>query len=96
MLLSGLPKEYGVLVTILERATEELSLDAILPQLMQVEQRHVMAEDPVKVFGARSNIAFQRTRECYYCGSQDTSKSMVRNASGTKVQGGQLLSHVNA
>ncbi len=66
--LSGLPKEYDIVVTILESSTEELSLDAILPQLLQVEQRQSMAEDTVKVFGARSSNGFQRDRECYYCG----------------------------
>ena len=37
--LSGLPKEYDIVVTILESSIEELNLDATLPKLLQVEQR---------------------------------------------------------
>ena len=36
--LAGLPKEYDIVVTTLESSTEGLSLDAVLPQLLQVEQ----------------------------------------------------------
>lgn len=32
--------EYDIVVTIVESFTEEQSLDAILPQSLQVEQKH--------------------------------------------------------
>lgn len=37
--LAGLPKEYEMVVTVLETSSEELTLEDILPKLLQVEQR---------------------------------------------------------
>lgn len=47
-----------------------------------------MPEDTLKVFGARSSSGIQRIT---IVESQDISKQIVRSASGTKAQGGQLL-----
>ena len=65
--LSGLPKEYDVVVTILEASTEDLSLDAILPQLLRVEQKQTMEDDTIAIYGAKGGRGQQR-KECYYCG----------------------------
>ena len=37
--LSSLPKEHDIVVAILESSTEELSLDAVLPQLLQAKAK---------------------------------------------------------
>ena len=37
--LAGLPKQYDMVITVLESSDGELSLDEVLPKLMNVEQR---------------------------------------------------------
>lgn len=69
--LSGLPTEYGVIKTILMSKAEDLSLDTILPQLLQVEQETVVEEDPVNIFGAKARVRpgySQGSKRCYKCG----------------------------
>ena len=63
-LLSGLPKEYSVLVTIISVAKEPPSLDDLLPMLLATEQQVSQEPDPteVKLFGARTS-----ERLCFYC-----------------------------
>jgi hypothetical protein len=91
--LSSLPKEYDIVVTILETSTEELSLDAILPQLLQVEQRQGMAEDSVKDFGAQCSRGYQRPKECYYCGELRHIKANCQKRNNNKGTRRALLSN---
>ena len=69
--LAGLPKEYEMVVTVLESADEVLSLDEVLPKLMNVEQRTI-ATKPMEVgmraFIAKGNTRTNDKKECWYCG----------------------------
>lgn len=60
--LQGLPSEYKVTVEVLTLA-DELTLDKILPKLLQVEQR-AEREDPtaVPIYGTKTS------KRCHYCG----------------------------
>ena len=62
--LSGLPKEYNVLVTIVSVAKEAPSLDDLLPMLLNTEQQVSQEEDPtaVPIYGAKAG-----ERLCFYC-----------------------------
>lgn len=62
--LSGLPKEYGVLVTIISVAKEPPAIDDLLPMLLMTEQQVSQEEDPtaIKVYGAKTG-----ERLCFYC-----------------------------
>ena len=81
------------MVTTVETSTQELSLDAILPQLMSVEQRQSMAEDTVRSLVHDATKQSSALRLTTTVGSQDTSDTCQKRI-GTKAQGEcfQLLS----
>lgn len=53
LILTGLPKEYEVVATVLETSSEEVKIDAIIPHLLSVEQRSNSTLDSVSVYAAR-------------------------------------------
>lgn len=66
--LSGLPKKYDMIVTVLNHQAEELLLDAILPELLQVEQSddtNSPREGTVAAYGATYGMPKQR--KCNWC-----------------------------
>lgn len=73
--LSGLPNEYDMIVTVLNHQADSLALDVILPELMQVEQRISLTkeQDTIPIFGARGTQIYMRNRRqtrqngCFYC-----------------------------
>lgn len=75
-LLDGLTEKFETIVTVLETtATTDMSLDDILPKLLQVEQRnpHLEPTSMEKALAAKRHNAptpptYRETRTCYYCG----------------------------
>ena len=55
LILTGLPKEYEVVVTVLETSSEELKIDQVVPQLLSVEQRTISIQDLVSIYAAKDN-----------------------------------------
>jgi hypothetical protein len=70
--LAGLPKQYDMVITVLESSDGELHLDEVLPKLMNVEQRNPVREAGEKAFFAqgrtRNEGSNRNSRECWYCG----------------------------
>ena len=67
--LSGLPSEYDMVVTVLNHTAADLTLEGILPDLMQLEQQRSSRETVVPIFGAHMKRGGdQRNRTCHYCG----------------------------
>ena len=69
--LSGVPKTFGVISTVLMAQSEDLTLDTVLPQLMQVEQQYNMEKEEAEVsmFGAMAKMRLSnKDRRCFKCG----------------------------
>ena len=58
--LNGLPEEYQVVCSILASSAEELSVDRILPALLQEEQRLGTKEEEVAAYAAQSSVHRQQ------------------------------------
>ena len=54
-ILTGLPKEYEVVATVLETSSAELRIDQVVPHLLSVEQRTTTIQDSVSIYAARDN-----------------------------------------
>ena len=73
--LLGLPKQFEVMRTILMSKTEELSLNAIYPQLLQVEQQSMdevqdelrLNSSPFNAAMGRMHISKDKDKKCFYC-----------------------------
>ena len=69
--LLGLPKQYEVMRTILMSKAEELSLNAIYPQLLQVEQQGMdelrLNSSPFYAAMGRMHISKDKDKKCFYC-----------------------------
>lgn len=78
--LAGLPPAYDMVVTVLETAYEDMSLDAILPKLLQVERQQQQKMESTGTPGAaltakrhhkagrtHSNYLQREDRTCYIC-----------------------------
>ena len=80
--LAGLPREYDILVTVLETSEEALELDGLLAKLLTVEQRtSPKSEKEDQAYFSRDNQHKGRPsasrlqprreeRECFYCGKK--------------------------
>ena len=70
--LAGLLPQYDMIVTVLQnKSEEELSLDVILPQLMQVEQSDRVPIDTELILAARVSRHREyanNNRRCFECG----------------------------
>ena len=55
LILTGLPKEYEIVATVLETSTEKLTVEAMVPHLLSVEQRSGNAQEAVSVYAARDS-----------------------------------------
>ena len=67
--LSGLPKGFGVISIVLMAQSEDLTLDTVLPQVMQVEQQYNMEREEVSMFGAMGKMRLpNKDRRCFKCG----------------------------
>lgn len=55
LILTGLPKEYEVVATVLETSSAELRIDQVVPHLLSVEQRTTTIQDSVSIYAARDN-----------------------------------------
>lgn len=66
--LAGLPKEYDMIVTVIQSADEALNVDEVLPKLLQVEQR--VDQDDAKGTALLGKWAKKdpKGRECWICG----------------------------
>jgi len=53
LILTGLPKEYEVVATVLEIRSEELTIDEVVPHPLPVEQRLTRDQDTVPVYAIR-------------------------------------------
>ena len=53
LILTGLPKEYEVVATVLEVQAEELGIDEIVPHLLPVEQRMNRDQDIKTIYAVR-------------------------------------------
>lgn len=69
--LMGLPHQFDVIRTILMSTAGDLSLDTMLPQLLQVEQQNAveLAEEVIPIYGVRG--VQRQSRKCYICGSTE-------------------------
>jgi hypothetical protein len=70
--LSGLPEQYSMLVTVLETADQTPNLDDVLSKALLVEQRMCGGgttdyETPVKAFYASGDNKEPEEKACYYC-----------------------------
>lgn len=66
--LLGLPIQFDMMRTILMSRADELSIDAIYPQLLQVQQHKSEDEKLVPIFGAMSKMHISKQRKCHHCG----------------------------
>ena len=55
LILTGLPKEYEVVATVLETSSAELKIDQVVPHLLSVEQRSSSNQEPVSIYAARDS-----------------------------------------
>ena len=73
-IMQGLPKQYGTIVTYLNAQADELTLDVLLPQLMQVEQQFAvdLAQEVKRTKGmalaAKAHVHQENKRRCFQCG----------------------------
>ena len=64
LILTGLPKEYEVVATVLEVQSEELGIDEMVPHLLPVEQRMNRDQDVVPLYAVRDGRK-QQARQQY-------------------------------
>lgn len=55
LILTGLPKEYEIVATVLETSMEKLTIEAMVSHLLSVEQRSSSAQETVTIYTARDS-----------------------------------------
>ena len=94
--LAGLPKEYEMVITVLESSDEMPGLDEVLPKLMHVEQRMDL-EPGARAYFAKSKERYQggakhHSKECWYCGLKGHVQSSCRKKAYDEKQAGGATS----
>ena len=95
LILTGLPKEYEVVATVLETSSTELKIDAIIPHLLSVEQRSNSTQESVPVYAAR-DVRNQPARHQQRSTGAPAQDRSYRRSSGTKCFYCNKLGHIKA
>lgn len=88
--LAGLPEQYNMVITVLESAADIPSLDDVVPQLLQAEQRCKTKDtssyptERVYFAGGHKN---KGDRGCWYCGKTGHIKANCRKKASDEANG---------